>query len=86
MITRSIENKVFTITANRIGQEWLGDQTLEFTGGSQITTPQGKVLYRAPVDKAIIHIASIDPRQSSDKSISHRNDLFEDRRPMVYHE
>lgn len=86
MITRSIENKVFTITANRIGQETLGEQTLQFTGGSQITAPQGNVLYRAPVDETAIHTTIIDPLQASDKTISHRNNLFDDRRPSIYHD
>jgi len=86
MITRSIENKVFTITANRIGQEVLCEQTLQFTGGSQITTPQGNVLYRAPGDETAIHTATIDPLQASDKTISHRNNLFDDRRPSIYHD
>ncbi len=34
MITRSLENRVFTITANRIGEESLGNYKLRFTGCS----------------------------------------------------
>lgn len=84
MVTRSIENKVFTITANRVGQERLGKRYLRFTGSSQITSPKGEILYRGPKNKATVHVLSIDPEEALDKSISARNDLFEDRRPKLY--
>lgn len=84
MITRSIENKVFTITANRIGSESLMDKNLTFTGESQITDPTGNVLYRGPRRKETVHIATIDPYEAVEKKISPRNDLFRDRRPDHY--
>jgi predicted amidohydrolase len=84
MVTRSIENRVFTITANRIGQESLGKETLKFTGKSQITDIKGKVLYRGPSDKSAVHITSIDPELAKNKAINSMNDLFEDRRPDRY--
>jgi predicted amidohydrolase len=84
MVTRAIENKVFTITANRIGQERSGVKMLRFTGASQITDPAGKVLYRGPESKATVHVASIIPETALDKTISNRNDIFYDRRPKQY--
>ena len=84
MITRSIENKIFTITANRIGQERLGQNKLRFTGASQMTDPSGTVLYRGPKNMETIHVMIIDPDQALDKHISHRNDLFTDRRSDLY--
>lgn len=84
MITRSIENRVFTITANRIGTEHLGDTQLKFTGGSQFTAPNGKVMFRAPKSKTVVHVLTIDPDEALDKSISARNDLFLDRRTEFY--
>ncbi len=84
MITRSIENKVFTITANRIGKEKLGNFELIFTGVSQITDPSGEVRYRGPENKETIHIMSINPDKAVNKKINSRNDLFEDRRPSLY--
>jgi predicted amidohydrolase len=84
MITRSIENKVFTITANRIGEERLNKNKLKFTGESQMTDPTGKLLYRGPKDKETVHITTIDPEIAVDKHISPRNDLFLDRRPECY--
>lgn len=84
MITRSIENKVFTITANRIGKEHIRNNKLTFTGASQMTSPSGEVLYRGPKDEETVHVISIDPEQARSKKISDRNDLFEDRRPEFY--
>jgi len=84
MVTRSIENKVFTITANRIGEENLDEKHLRFTGGSQITAPDGRILYRGPDNKVAIHIVEIDPENALNKKISPFNDLFLDRRPQYY--
>jgi predicted amidohydrolase len=84
MITRSIENRVFTVTANRIGKERLKGHHLTFTGQSQMTTPTGDLLYRGPKGKETVHIAQIDPSLALDKKISAENDLFEDRRSEFY--
>jgi predicted amidohydrolase len=84
MVTRSIENRVFTATANRIGAEELGEVSLIFTGMSQVTDPFGSVLYRAPTDRPALHILEINIDLASDKHITHRNDLFKDRRPEFY--
>ena len=84
MITRSIENKVFTITANRIGQERLGKDHLQFTGTSQMTSPKGEILYRGPINRETVHVTYIDPEQAHNKRISAKNDLFDDRRPEYY--
>ena len=84
MVTRSIENHVFTITANRIGQETDQERKLKFTGESQITDPLGKVRYRGPENKATVHVMEIDPSQAEDKNINPRNDLFLDRRERFY--
>jgi predicted amidohydrolase len=47
MRTRSIENKVFSITANRIGTEKRGNMSMTFTGKSQVIGPTGDVLSHA---------------------------------------
>lgn len=85
MITRSIENRVFTLTANRIGTEGLGEKTLTFTGGSQITNPHGAVLFRAQRDKPIVHVIEIDPAIALNKNITQKNNWMDDRRPELYH-
>jgi predicted amidohydrolase len=84
MVTRSIENRVFTVTANRIGSEKLGDQKLTFTGQSQVTNPKGKVLFRGPTSKPAVHLLEVDPVLVLNKQINPNNDLFMDRRPDLY--
>lgn len=84
MVTRSIENRVFTITANRIGKENLDGSNLNFTGKSQITSPNGRILYRGPEKLATVHVMEIEPLEALSKKISARNDLFKDRRSEFY--
>jgi len=84
MVTRSIENQVFTATANRIGTERLGETQLTFTGQSQVTSPSGKVLFRGPTTKPAVHVMEIDPDLALKKALNPHNDLFADRRPDRY--
>jgi predicted amidohydrolase len=80
MITRSIENRVFTATANRIGTE----REVSFSGQSQITNPKGQRL--ASLDGTQIGIAwhDINPSDADDKMITKRNHVIDDRRPDLY--
>ncbi len=80
MITRSIENRVFTATANRIGTE----RGVSFSGLSQITDFKGKRLIQMDAQSVGIASVEIDPELAKDKSITKRNDIFKDRQPGVY--
>ncbi len=85
MVTRSIENRVFTITANRVGSEKRNKgRALDFIGLSQITSPEGTVLARA--GKAAVEAMSveIEPRRARNKRITPLNDLIKDRRTGLY--
>lgn len=84
MLTRSIENGVFTATANRIGSEGRGESALEFTGGSQITSPRGELLARASEDREEIIYAEIDAESARVKKLNEYNDLFAGRRTRFY--
>jgi predicted amidohydrolase len=84
MRTRSLENGIFSITANRYGPEELNGQRLEFTGASQVVDPRGVRLIRAPAAGDCVEIVEIDPRAADDKHITPQNDLFGDRRPELY--
>jgi len=84
MVTRCLENNVFAVTANRFGADKRSQGTLRFTGKSQITAPRGKVLYRAPSQREVVHVEAIDASLARDKSITARNDLLHDRRPDFY--
>lgn len=82
---RCLENRVFAITANRIGTESRKDaQTLRFIGMSQIVSPQGEVLVRASADNEELLTVEIDPDMAKNKSLNPYNDLFKDRRPEMY--
>jgi len=84
MITRSLENRVFSITANRIGSETNAEFCTTFTGMSQILSTKGEILTRLSTDMEEIGFAEIDPAQACDKSITDVNDAFGDRRPAFY--
>jgi predicted amidohydrolase len=84
MKTRSIENRVFTITANRTGEERRGGQGFVFTGGSQITDCKGNILYRADANKEEVFTADIKIEDARDKNINALNNLWQDRRVEYY--
>ncbi|MFC1538189.1 nitrilase-related carbon-nitrogen hydrolase [Candidatus Latescibacterota bacterium] len=84
MVIRSIENRVFTVTANRYGFEKSGKYSFTFTGESQITSPEGEILISAPKEGDYIEVVEIDPNVALDKNINRMNNLFEDRRPELY--
>ncbi|MDZ7262212.1 MAG: acyltransferase [candidate division KSB1 bacterium] len=83
MITRSIENAVYTITANRIGTEQRGEVILSFTGESQIVDPRGNILAKAS-DQEEIAIVNINPLKARNKNFTEHNHLFRDRRTDLY--
>jgi predicted amidohydrolase len=80
MVTRSIENRVFTITANRIGTEKRGHNNFTFTGQSQITGCKGDVIFRADDNKEQIYVADINSEDAKDKNVNALNNLWRDRR------
>ncbi|MGV7220717.1 MAG: nitrilase-related carbon-nitrogen hydrolase [Nitrospinales bacterium] len=85
MITRCLENRVFAITADRVGkEERISGQELTFIGQSQVVDPDGNILYRASVDKEELKIVDIDISKARDKTLNPRNDIFKDRREDLY--
>lgn len=80
MIARCIENRVFTITANRIGKE----KGVYFTGKSQIVDPYGNILAKASDDSETVKTVEIDPGLAENKNITPLNNLFSDARPVFY--
>lgn len=84
MVTRCQENRVFAVTANRVGREARTGQALEFIGLSQVMSPLGERLAQAPravpgTAAAVIRLAE------ANKLFTPRNDLWEDRRPDQYY-
>lgn len=85
MTTRSLENAVYSVTANRIGAEARGGKPeLKFTGKSQIVDPKGEIIISLEGDKEGIANIDIDVERARDKAITSLNDRFDDRRPELY--
>ena len=85
MVTRCLENRVFSVTANRIGQEERGGkQALTFIGKSEVVSPGGKILHRAQPDKEELTVVDIDVTEARDKWLNPYNELFRDRQPHLY--
>ena len=85
MKVRSMENRVFSITANRVGTERrIKGKALTFIGKSQVVSPRGEVLVRAPSTGSWSKVVDIDPHQARDKRVTGRNDIFGDRRGDLY--
>ena len=85
MITRSVENRVFSITANRIGEEKRDEKdALKFSGKSQIVDPRGNLLFRLGGEEERCKVVEIVPAEARDKKITPHNDVLEDRLPELY--
>ena len=83
MKTRCLENRVFALTANRVGRECRTDTPLEFIGLSQVMSPQGKKLAALDRTEAGAAVAVIEMAET-DKMITAANDVLADRRPEFY--
>ena len=84
MPVRSLENRVFAATSNRVGTEHRGGHALTFIGQSQITSHRGEILHRSPSSNAEAFACAIDPALADNKLATERSDLFADRRPEMY--
>ena len=84
MQTRSLENSVYAVTANRIGTEKRPRGELTFTGQSQIVGPKGDVLESSGADGEAVVVCEIDISAARNKMMTANNDLFMDRRPEFY--
>ena len=84
MVTRCLENRVYAVTTNRYGTETLAENSLVFTGASQVLTPLGERLLQASTAGDAVLLTEIDPLRAADKHVTPRNDLFADRRPDAY--
>lgn len=85
MPTRCLENRVYAVTANRIGSEQRKEgPLLTYIGMSQITAPDGTVCAQGSAAEQSLIVVDIDPLKARNKSINPYNDLFTDRRPEMY--
>ncbi len=84
MLSRSIENMVYSVTANRTGCEKHSFGDLEFTGTSQIVAPGGVIIHRGDNENKEVYSAEINIDRARNKAITQRNDVLADRRPGYY--
>ncbi len=85
MVTRSLENRVFSATANRTGAEARGGkEEIRFTGRSQVVSPEGERLLAMDAEEEGLRVVEIDPVLARDKHVTPRNDILDDRRPEFY--
>jgi len=83
MITRSQENRVHSITANRVGKEHRTTEELAFIGLSQVISPLGEKLVglgETAVGSEMVKIQIVP----ADSVVTARNEVWQDRRPEMY--
>ncbi len=83
MVTRSVENRIFTLLADRTGFEDRETKKLQFIGKSQIVAPNGEILIRAGNEECV-KIIEINPLIALDKKVTPHNDIFKQRREDLY--
>ena len=76
----ALMNRVFTITANRVGTE----DELTFTGQSIISDTRGNVLCSANEKSEEMKFTFIETLDSKNKMITAKNHIFNSRRPTEY--
>jgi len=84
MLTRSLENGVFSATANRIGEDTNIDKILNFTGMSQIVDTKGQIIHRMDNSEESVFVTDINPQEAENKDVTEYNNLFADRRIELY--
>jgi predicted amidohydrolase len=84
MRVRALENRVYAVTANRVGEDRRPGVTLGFTGRSQIADVNGGLLAAAGPRATRALVAELDLGRARDKRFTARNGLFTDRRPEFY--
>jgi predicted amidohydrolase len=80
LLGAAIQNKVFIVTANRVGIE----RKTNFTGMSQIINPDMKVLVKSPKNGEEVRVIEINPKDADSKIITEYNNLWNDRRIELY--
>jgi len=80
MRTRCIENRVFAVTADRIGRE----REFKYIGRSEIVDTKGRILYCASSNREEVVVREVDLREAADKRMTAMNDVILDRKPKAY--
>jgi predicted amidohydrolase len=83
MPLRALENRVFTLTANRVGTEHRADHSLRFIGRSVVASPRGERLAECSQDAEEAAVVDLD-LDRCDPYFTPRNHVVADRRPEFY--
>lgn len=84
MFARAVENRVFTVTANRIGTDTNNGKSLTFTGNSVIVDPKGNYLCSAPENIEYYGYSELDLNLADNKFVTEMNNIIDDRRKEFY--
>ena len=84
MRVRALENRIYTVTANRTGTERRPGGTVPFTGRSQAVDPGGNVLVRAGKRDEVALAVDCDLAEARDKRLTAVTPIFANRRPELY--
>jgi len=84
MRVRALENRVYTVTANRTGTEKRRGGTVPFTGRSQVVDPDGIVVARAGRAATVAMAVDCDLARARKKQLTKKTPLFANRRPEHY--
>jgi 5-aminopentanamidase len=84
MVTRCLENRVFTATADRVGEEQRGGIDLKFIGTSEIVAPSGQILCKLGIREPAISVIDVDLALAKNKQANKYNHVFRGRRPDQY--
>jgi predicted amidohydrolase len=79
--SRALENRIFVVSAGRIGTDEGPDGELIFRAGSRIVAPDGSILAAGPDDRPGADMVAIDPAWADDKFITPRNHILRERFP-----
>jgi predicted amidohydrolase len=79
MKTRALENRVFTVTADRVGKE----RRLRYIGQSEIVDPHGRIVYRASPTEEECVVRKVELAMVR-KNVTSKNNLLRDRKPGAY--
>ncbi|MHB8566325.1 MAG: nitrilase-related carbon-nitrogen hydrolase [Nitrososphaerales archaeon] len=86
-MVRAIENRIFVITANRVGSENRGSKDkFKYTGRSQIISPLMEKLASANGTEAVARSAILHLSKARNKNVTSLNNIIEDRRVEFYTE
>ncbi len=84
MVTRCLENRIFTATVNRVGREDRCGIDLKFIGKSEIVSPRGEILTRLGDNEPGISVIDIDLSTADNKLATEYNHLLNGRKPSQY--